>query len=90
MRGTFAGTVAVCVALVGSVGGQDAAHAARTWRQTHEREIIADYLDFLRLPNVAETPGTSDKTPTPSSGDGRAGSQPSPVDGPRRAPRRLR
>jgi acetylornithine deacetylase/succinyl-diaminopimelate desuccinylase-like protein len=54
MRGTFAGTVAVCVALVGPVGGQDAAHVARTRRQAHEREIVADYLSFLRLPNVAK------------------------------------
>jgi acetylornithine deacetylase/succinyl-diaminopimelate desuccinylase-like protein len=57
MRGTLAGTVAMCVVLVGSTGGQDAAHAARTWRQSHEREIVADYLNFLRLPNVAKDIG---------------------------------
>ncbi len=57
MRRTFAGTVAVCVALACPVGGQDAAQAARTWRQAHERQIVADYLDFLRLPNVAKDSG---------------------------------
>ncbi len=91
MRRTFAGTVAVCVALACPVGGQDAAQAARTWRQAHERQIVADYLDFLRLPNVAKDSGHHPaKRRRHHESDGRAGSQPSPVDGPRRAPRRLR
>jgi acetylornithine deacetylase/succinyl-diaminopimelate desuccinylase-like protein len=57
MRTTFAGTAAVCVALAGTVSGQDAAQAARTWRQAHEHQIVTDFLDFLRLPNVARDTG---------------------------------
>jgi acetylornithine deacetylase/succinyl-diaminopimelate desuccinylase-like protein len=42
---------------VGPVAGQDAAQTARAWRQAHERQIVADYLDFLRLPNIARDTG---------------------------------
>ena len=30
-----------------------AARAAREWRQAHERQILEDYLAFLRIPNVS-------------------------------------
>src|SRR2546426_3144053 len=30
-----------------------AARAAREWRQTHERQILADYFAFLKIPNVS-------------------------------------
>src|SRR5262245_58119515 len=30
-----------------------AARAARQWRQTHERQILADYFEFLTIPNVS-------------------------------------
>jgi hypothetical protein len=30
-----------------------AARAARDWRQTHERQILADYFAFLKIPNVS-------------------------------------
>jgi len=30
-----------------------AARAARQWRQSHERQILADYFDFLKIPNVS-------------------------------------
>ena len=30
-----------------------AARAARQWRQTHERQILADYFEFLKIPNVS-------------------------------------
>jgi acetylornithine deacetylase/succinyl-diaminopimelate desuccinylase-like protein len=53
MPRTFAGTAVLLVTLVGTVAGQDAAKVARAWRQNHERQIVSDYLDFLRLPNVA-------------------------------------
>ena len=36
-----------------------AAVAARTWRQTNEWQILAEYLQFLRIPNVRETYPTS-------------------------------
>src|SRR5215470_1770901 len=30
-----------------------AARAARQWRQSHERQILADYFEFLKIPNVS-------------------------------------
>jgi acetylornithine deacetylase/succinyl-diaminopimelate desuccinylase-like protein len=30
-----------------------AARAAREWRQSHEREILANYFEFLKIPNVS-------------------------------------
>ena len=30
-----------------------AARAARSWRASHERAIVGEYLDFLRVPNVS-------------------------------------
>jgi hypothetical protein len=71
------------VALVGSaVGGQDAAQAARTWRQAHERQIVSDYLAFLRLPNLAKDSANILQSRGHHEGDGRAWPQPSPVDRP--------
>ncbi len=44
--------------------GQDAAHdaardaakAAHSWRETHEREILSSFVEFLSIPNVANDP----------------------------------
>ena len=30
-----------------------AARAARQWRQSHERQSLADYFEFLKIPNVS-------------------------------------
>ena len=35
---------------------QDAAKAARSWREAHEREILSSFVEFLSIPNVADDP----------------------------------
>ena len=43
----------VLALLPGLVHAQSAVEAARTHRQAHEAQILRDYADFLRIPNVA-------------------------------------
>src|SRR5215475_12659529 len=49
---TFALVLLAGVA-VGAEAQNAAARAARSWRSKHERAILGEYLDFLRVPNVS-------------------------------------
>ena len=53
--------LALAFALLAAVAGAQnnpAAQAARAWRETHEREILREFLGLLALPNLArDTPG---------------------------------
>lgn len=48
--------VALLLAVVGpsSVSGIDAVEAARQWREEHERAILDEFVELLRLPNPAQ------------------------------------
>src|SRR5437773_2210501 len=51
----FALAAWICLACAGTALAQPnpAAQAARRWRASHERAILGEYLDFLRLPDVS-------------------------------------
>src|SRR5579871_6844120 len=50
MRRLLAG---FCLAAVVMAQENPAARAARNWRETHERAILAEFMDLLAIPNVA-------------------------------------
>ena len=47
--------LAICLAWAAAAAAQTnpAAAAARSWRQSHERTIIAEFMDLLAIPNLA-------------------------------------
>ncbi len=54
MRALRSFAVVVLIALLpGFAQAQSAVEAARSHRQVHEAQILRDYADFLRIPNVA-------------------------------------
>ncbi|SFS11913.1 M20/M25/M40 family metallo-hydrolase [Sphingomonas jatrophae] len=44
---------AACCAMAGSASAASPSAEVRTWRQAHEREILADFSKLLAMPNVA-------------------------------------
>jgi acetylornithine deacetylase/succinyl-diaminopimelate desuccinylase-like protein len=51
--------IAICLAFLPPITAQQnaAARAARQWRETHERAILAELASFLSLPNLVDDPG---------------------------------
>jgi acetylornithine deacetylase/succinyl-diaminopimelate desuccinylase-like protein len=51
--------IAICLAFVPPIAAQQnpAARAARQWRETHERAILAELAGFLSIPNLANDQG---------------------------------
>src|SRR5438045_9272060 len=45
--------VAAVVSALGLAAPDDAVGRVRTWREQHEKEILLDLFDFLKIPNVA-------------------------------------
>ena len=41
------------IAAVCALEAATPAEAARQWRRLHEKEILAEYMEFLAIPNVA-------------------------------------
>ncbi|MCP5110009.1 MAG: M20/M25/M40 family metallo-hydrolase [bacterium] len=50
----WVGALLACAGL--AAAETSAGLAARQWRETHERSILDEFADFLRLPNIASNP----------------------------------